>query len=242
MSPKRGAYPRDFREAALAELRKGRDLNELARKLEVTPTTLKVWLSRPDGGIPRPTRRQVIEQTSRAYERLDQVLSSLPASALQRPMQFQTEYIDPWGVKDAVAHVTHYKVWKVLRLMQRTQSEVSTKWDGPMDDYFAPDKWHQLNVSDELLPTLDSRKQRRHGPNHLVYVRWKDRRPRDIVSWHRTVHEFVISALKKAPAHWFTQAGHRSSPPGLSLEDISSLGLHLDQHLKDIRRTLAIAE
>jgi hypothetical protein len=39
--------------------------------------------------------------------------------------------------------------------------------------------------------------------NHLVYLRWHDRSPQDILAWHRQVQKDVLTALKEAPEEWF---------------------------------------
>src|SRR5512135_579698 len=31
--------------------------------------------------------------------------------------------------------------------------------------------------------------------NHLIYIRWHDRSPQEIVAWHRQVHEDVLAAI-----------------------------------------------
>src|SRR5512135_947391 len=40
--------------------------------------------------------------------------------------------------------------------------------------------------------------------NHLIYTRWHDRSPQEIVAWHRQVHQDVIAAIKEAPEKWFS--------------------------------------
>ena len=228
MSPKRGAYPREFRDDAVRMLRAGRDPVELGRELGVTPTTLRVWLYRAEGGVhgPNRTREDVIAQTVDAYERLDRVLDTVPKRDLAKPMLFSADSIDPWRVKDAVAHVTHYKARVVHRLTK----------DWP-DDYWASEAWDELESSDRTLATMDARTRRRHGRNHLVYVRWRDASIDEVLAWHRRVHKHVVSTLAKGPETWFSTEARRGSPR-LSNEAVAALGVHSDQHLRDIRRAL----
>jgi hypothetical protein len=108
-----------------------------------------------------------------------------------------------------------------------------------MEEYWSPEAWAELEASDGLLPTLDARTRRRHGQNHLVYMRWRDRTADEVVAWHRLVHEHVVTALEEGPDVWFTDGVNGSARPGLSREAVSALGHHSDHHLRDIRRALA---
>jgi hypothetical protein len=39
--------------------------------------------------------------------------------------------------------------------------------------------------------------------NRLIYERWRDRPPREVVEWHRRVHADVQGTLTKLPEEWF---------------------------------------
>lgn len=39
--------------------------------------------------------------------------------------------------------------------------------------------------------------------NRLVYVRWRHRRPTEVLAWHRRVHAEVRRTLDHTPAEWF---------------------------------------
>jgi hypothetical protein len=41
--------------------------------------------------------------------------------------------------------------------------------------------------------------------NRLIYARWRDRPPGDVVRWHRRVHDEVLRTLARTPAAWFGQ-------------------------------------
>jgi hypothetical protein len=232
MSPKRGAYPREFRDEAIRLLRAGRDLHELARELGVTPGTLRVWLHVADGGRHGPdlSRDAVINATVAAFRRLDDVLGVVRPSALETPMLFASESIDAWRIKDAVAHVTHYKARAVHRLIKGRAKEVPER---DLDGYWAPEEWAALEAADHVLPRLDARTRRRHGLNHLVYERWRDRSAREVLAWHRRVHEHVVSVLRDGPDEWFGPSGR------LPRVAVGELAHHLDTHLRDIRRALS---
>jgi len=46
--------------------------------------------------------------------------------------------------------------------------------------------------------------------NRLVYVRWRRRRPLELVTWHRRVHLDVLKTLARNPSAWFS--GRQRSP------------------------------
>lgn len=225
MSPKRGAYPREFRAEAVRMMRSGRNLGELARELGVPKGTLRIWQTVADGGthgLDR-TREGVIASTVETFERLDRAVRG---SDLETPMLFASESIDPWRVKDAVAHVTHYKSRTVHRLA------------GGFEDYFDPDIWEAMRARDRVLRSMDARTRRRHGMNHLVFIRWRDESPATVLAWHRRVHKVVLKALEEAPETWFS-TGERKGAPRLSGSGVGEMSLHLDTHTRDIKRALA---
>jgi hypothetical protein len=69
--------------------------------------------------------------------------------------------------------------------------------------------------------------------NHLIYTRWRDRTPQEILVWHRQVQADVLAALNEAPEEYFS--GKERSPQWPS----DLLG-HSEYHrLKDIGKVLA---
>jgi hypothetical protein len=68
--------------------------------------------------------------------------------------------------------------------------------------------------------------------NHLVYVRWHDRAPQEVLAWHRQVQEDVLTALQEAPEKWFSGRERGPDWPG-------DLDGHSSYHrVKDIERAL----
>ena len=65
----------------------------------------------------RHTRAQVIKRTTREFERLDRLVSKLSSEEWNRLLA-RSETKDPWTVKDALAHITHWKA-DVIRKMKR---------------------------------------------------------------------------------------------------------------------------
>jgi hypothetical protein len=50
--------------------------------------------------------------------------------------------------------------------------------------------------------------------NALVYRRWRNRRPADVVAWHKQVHADVIRTLRDRPDEWFGRRERSSDWPG----------------------------
>jgi hypothetical protein len=69
--------------------------------------------------------------------------------------------------------------------------------------------------------------------NHLVYMRWRDRSPEDILAWHRQVQEDLLAALREAPDAWFSGKDRKADWP-------NDLDGHSAYHrVKDIQQALA---
>jgi uncharacterized damage-inducible protein DinB len=64
----------------------------------------------------RHTREEVMQRTTEEFERLDQLVARLSQADWQRPVP-RPETKDAWTVKDALAHITHWKA-DVVRAMQ----------------------------------------------------------------------------------------------------------------------------
>jgi hypothetical protein len=56
----------------------------------------------------RHTRAEVIERTIQEFDLLDRLVANLSDQDWQRPVP-RSETKDPWTVKDALAHITHWK-------------------------------------------------------------------------------------------------------------------------------------
>ncbi len=69
--------------------------------------------------------------------------------------------------------------------------------------------------------------------NRLVYLRWRDRSPEEVLAWHRQVHQETLATLRAAPEAWFS--GKERSP-----EWPNDLDGHSAYHrVKDIEQALA---
>jgi hypothetical protein len=146
-------------------------------------------------------RDEVIERTMREYELLDHLVVNLSNEEWGRLLVRPTVK-DPWTVKDALAHITHWKadVARSARRLRRPPGERGLK---------------------------------ENEANHLIYMRWRDRPPDEVLIWHRQVQEDVLAALKAVPEEWFSGREHRPEWP-------YDLDGHTAYHrVKDIERVLA---
>ena len=148
----------------------------------------------------RHSREEVIERTTREFELLDQLVSNLAGEDWDQLIT-RPETKDPWTVKDALAHITHWKA-DVARRIKKQPVPIEEKG---------------LNITDG---------------NHLIYLRWRDRSPQEILAWHRQVQEQVLMALREAPEEWFSGREHKPEWPS-DLDDHSSY-----HRVKDIEQAL----
>ena len=98
-------------------------------------------------------REEVIERTIREFELLDHLVANLTKDDWERRL-LRPETKDPWTVKDALAHITHWKADAVRSARGQRR----------------PPEERGLNEN---------------GGDNRICVRWRDRPPQDVLSWHR---------------------------------------------------------
>jgi uncharacterized damage-inducible protein DinB len=49
--------------------------------------------------------------------------------------------------------------------------------------------------------------------NRLIYERWRDRSPEDVIAWHRDVQADVMRTLASKPEEWFSRREHNPTWP-----------------------------
>jgi hypothetical protein len=148
------------------------------------------------------TREEVIERTNREFELLDHLVANLTDEDWERLLP-RPETKAPWTVKDALAHVTHWKA-DVIRSIQGQPR---------------PPEQRGMTETEE---------------NHIIFIRWHDRSPQEVLTWHRQVHQDVVAALKEVPEEWFSGRERRADWP-------FDLDGHSAYHrMKDIERALKI--
>jgi hypothetical protein len=146
-------------------------------------------------------REEVIKRTVWEFELLDNLVANLSSENWNKPLH-RPEDKEPWTVKDALAHITHWKadVARSARGLRRPPEE------------------RGLGENDA---------------NHLIYLRWRDCSPQEVLAWHRQVQEEVLAALTAVPDEWFNGRDRRPEWP----YDIEG---HSAYHrTKDIERALA---
>lgn len=148
----------------------------------------------------RHTREAVIQRTIQEFERLDQLVGDLTAEQWNRPLP-RPETKDAWTVKDALAHITHWKADTVRKFRKQP----------------VPKEEKGLNWTDG---------------NHLIYKRWRDRSPQEVLAWHRQVQQEALAALRDAPEAWFGNRERRAEWP-FDLDGHSSY-----HRVKDIEQAL----
>jgi DinB superfamily len=148
----------------------------------------------------RHKREEVIQRTIQEFELLDHLVANLTKEEWNR-LVHRPESKDPWTVKDALAHITHWKA-DVVRSIEKQPIPAEEKG---------------LNITDG---------------NHLIYTRWRDRSPDEVLAWHRQVQEDVLAALKEAPEKWYSGKERKPDWP-FDLEGHSSY-----HRVKDIERAL----
>ncbi len=151
----------------------------------------------------RHTREEVIKRTVREFKLLDDLVSTLTDEEWNR-LVIRPETKDPWTVKDALAHITHFKA-DIIRKIKKQ---------------FIPVEVKGLSETDE---------------NHLIYARWRDRSPEEVLTWHKQVQRDVLAALQNAPEKWFN-GRERSTEWPFDLDSHSSY-----HRVKDIEQALKIS-
>ncbi len=70
--------------------------------------------------------------------------------------------------------------------------------------------------------------------NHLIYVRWRDRSPQEVLAWHRQVQEDVLAAAARAAPEGGSAARERRPEWPFDLDAHSAY-----HRVKDIQQALA---
>lgn len=129
----------------------------------------------------RHNRHEVIKRTIHEFELLDGLVANLTDEDWGRFVP-RPESKEPWTVKDALVHITHWK------------ADVARSARGQR----RPPEERRLGESES---------------NHLIYLRWRDRSPKEVLAWHKQVQEDVLIALREAPDEWFSGRERRPEWP-----------------------------
>ena len=129
----------------------------------------------------RHTREEVIKRIIREFKHLDRLVNNLNDEAWNSLLT-RSETKDPWTVKDALAHITHWKADAVRKIKKK-----------------------RIPVEEKGLNWTDG--------NRLIYERWRDRSPQEVLAWHKQVQDDVLAALQAAPEEWFSGRERRLEWP-----------------------------
>lgn len=111
----------------------------------------------------RHTSDEVVERVTREYDLLDAVVSRLSAVDWARPLG-RPEVKDPWTIKDALAHITHWKADTVRAARQERRPLAERGLNESEGNHLVYDRWHDRppdlvvawhrQVQAEVLTTL----------------------------------------------------------------------------------------
>ena len=93
----------------------------------------------------RHTREEVIERVSREYRLLDAVVSRLSPDDWARPLG-RPEAKDPWTVKDALAHITHWKADTARAARHERRPAEERGLNESEGNHLVYDRWHDRPV------------------------------------------------------------------------------------------------
>lgn len=148
----------------------------------------------------RHNREDVIERTIEEFAVLNRLVASLSYADWERPLA-RPAGRDPWTVKDALAHITHWQANQVR------------------------------SIRKERRPP-EERGLEANGVNRVVYLRWRDRSPAEVVAWNRQVQADVLDALGNAPDEYFSGKEHNEQWP------FDLVGHSAEHRRKDIERAV----
>jgi hypothetical protein len=143
----------------------------------------------------RHNREEIIERTTREFELLDHLVANLTNEDWERLLP-RPETKDPWTVRDALAHITHWKA-DVVRSIRKQRRPLEERGLGETDgNHFvymlwrdhSPQEvlaWHRQVQEDALVALREAPEKwfsgREHRPEwpfdldgHSTYHRVKD--------------------------------------------------------------------
>ncbi len=115
-----------------------------------------------------------------------------------------------------------------FELLDRLVADLAKEdWERPLSRSETKDHWTVMDALAHITHwkadvARFARGQRRppeeqglgeHEANRLIYLRWRDRSPEEVLAWHRHVQEEVLEALRAAPDEWFSGRERRPRWP-----------------------------
>ncbi len=97
----------------------------------------------------RHTRQKVINRTIKEFELLDHLVANLTAEEWDR-LLLRPETKDPWTVKDALAHITHWKA-DVARSARKQRKPVEERGlNISQGNHLVYMRWHKRSAQEVL--------------------------------------------------------------------------------------------
>ena len=128
-------------------------------------------------------------------------------------------------------HTREEVIGRVIEEFEQLDEQVSNltddEWNKPVPRPESKDPW---TVKDTLAhithwkaDTVRKVRRRRVPPeekglnwtdgNRLIYLRWRDRSPGEVLAWHRQVQADALAVLQAAPDTWFNGRERRDEWP-----------------------------
>jgi hypothetical protein len=139
----------------------------------------------------RHTREEVIERIEREFTVLDNLVASLSEEDWARPLRRKGTQ-DPWTVKDALAHITHWKADTARSARKQRRPPEERGLDENAANHIIFERWHSRPAQEVLewhrQVQADLLQAMRDAPE--VYFTGKERNPQwpFDVDGHSTEH------------------------------------------------------
>lgn len=135
----------------------------------------------------RHTRAEVIKRATEEYRRLDRLVAKLTPAQWNKPLG-RAETKDPWTVKDALAHITHWKEGVTLSARRERR----------------PPEERKLNITDgNRLVYL---RWRRRSPKDVLA--WHRQVQKDLLKALREAPSTWFTRPSRSPSWPFDLDGH----------------------------------
>ncbi|MGE5072873.1 MAG: DinB family protein [Anaerolineae bacterium] len=97
----------------------------------------------------RHRRDEVIERTIQEFKSLDRLVSGLTDAEWKRRLR-RPETKDPWTVKDALAHITHWKADVIRSIKRQPQPAEERGLNETEGNHLVFARWHRRSPQDVL--------------------------------------------------------------------------------------------
>jgi uncharacterized damage-inducible protein DinB len=124
-------------------------LNTLGREFETPQVGPRGSSISKKEAIMRHNRNEVIERTIREYKLLDRLVARLTTEEWKRRLP-RPETKDPWTVKDALAHITHWKADMIRFIKGQPRSPRERGLTETEENHLIYVRWHRRSPQEVL--------------------------------------------------------------------------------------------